>query len=168
VAVADVDWSRFADTTRVNPLLGDLTEAGPAAAETLQQRLAGVGDRERDRLLLELVRGHAAVVLGHPDGVAIAADRSFRDLAFDSVTAVELRNRLQAAAGMRLPATVVFDHPTPAALAGHLHSLVAPEEPVTTEPAPVPDPEGPAPDADLESATDDELFEIIDEELGLS
>ncbi|WUS30824.1 SDR family NAD(P)-dependent oxidoreductase [Streptomyces sp. NBC_01255] len=100
------------------------TETGPGqaapAAATLAERAAAVDGPARQRLLLEFVVGEVSEVLGHARGHRIDAERGFLDLGFDSLTAVELRNRLNSAGGLALPATLVFDHPSPAALAAHL------------------------------------------------
>ena len=86
----------------------------------LRQRLAGLPAEQQDKALQELVLGRAAALLGYDDAKAIDPHRHFLESGFNSLTAVELRNSLNAATGLRLPATVIFDHQTPARLAGHL------------------------------------------------
>ncbi|WP_345600232.1 SDR family NAD(P)-dependent oxidoreductase [Thermocatellispora tengchongensis] len=133
VAVADIDWDRFVrgfTARRPSPLIAGLADAGRRPAEPdpgresepgLARRLAAASPGERDTLVADLVRAEAAAVLGHGSARDIEPERAFRDLGFDSMTAVELRDRLAAATGLRLPSTLVFDHPTPAALARELH-----------------------------------------------
>ena len=90
--------------------------AGSTASAPLAQRLIGATQPEREKTVLELVLVHTAAVLGYASPQAIEPTRVFKDLGFDSLMAVELRNRLAAASGLRLPATLLFDHPTPAAI----------------------------------------------------
>jgi acyl transferase domain-containing protein/NADP-dependent 3-hydroxy acid dehydrogenase YdfG/acyl carrier protein len=94
-------------------------------ASPLTRRLAGASELERKRMVFEVVRGEIASVLGHTSPEAIDAQRTFKELGFDSLTAVELRNRLGVAAGLRLPATLIFDYPTPAALTNYLLGEIA-------------------------------------------
>ncbi|MCQ8195439.1 type I polyketide synthase, partial [Streptomyces rugosispiralis] len=108
---------------------------GPAAPEagadtgegTLAQRLAGQSEAQQQRTVLDLVRRQVAAVLGYPAKDQVGAEQAFKELGFDSLTAVELRNRLNAATGLKLTATLVYDYPTPVALARHLRQEVAPE-----------------------------------------
>ena len=99
--------------------------AGPATAGGLRAELAGLDEEQRTRVLGDVVRGCVAAVLGHGSAGAIDAGRAFKDLGFDSLTALELRNRLNAVTGLRLPATLIFDCPTPGAVAVFLGSELA-------------------------------------------
>ncbi|MDI3390796.1 phosphopantetheine-binding protein, partial [Streptomyces sp. B-S-A8] len=109
------------------PARRTIDRAEAPAEQTLEQRLAGLTQPERRRMLAELVRGVVAAVLNYPDAQAVSTDRTFQELGFDSLTAVELRNRMTAATGVKVPATLVYDHPTPAALAAHLLAELTPD-----------------------------------------
>ncbi|MDI5968727.1 SDR family NAD(P)-dependent oxidoreductase [Streptomyces sp. SL13] len=138
LAVADIDWERFVPVftaAHSRPLLHEVPEVAAAleadkavgeavagTSDTLRARLTALEPAERDRELSELVRGEVAGVLGHEDNADVAVGRAFRELGFDSLTAVELRNRLNAATGLKLPPTVVFDYPNVRELAGHLRT----------------------------------------------
>ncbi|MFF3605096.1 type I polyketide synthase [Streptomyces sp. NPDC002463] len=102
--------------------------AAPRATETLRDRLAVLNPAEREELLLDLVRVQTAAVLGRSSAAGIPADRPFKDMGCDSLTLVELRNRLQTGSGLRLPATFLFNCPTPQAVVAHLHTELAPAE----------------------------------------
>ncbi|MEU9737317.1 type I polyketide synthase [Streptomyces sp. NPDC048002] len=216
---------RNAEAGRVPSVLSGIVPSQPRRASaravgdpaTLAERLAGKDPKQRAALLQELVRDHVIDVLAHGSSVALDADRDFSDLGFDSLTAVELRNRLGSATGLRLPTSLVFDYPSPRALAAHLNSRLSPGDTARTtvlgelerlEAALAAEPpsaegrfallkrlqtlvwrlEDSAPDdrnkpvqqpdpavvgtpqeasAGLDDATDDEMFDLINKELGL-
>jgi NADPH:quinone reductase-like Zn-dependent oxidoreductase len=196
---------------QVPPVLRDLTRGAgrrsarsgdPAKANELRDSLAGLTEADQHDQLLDLVRRHVAATLGHRSPGDVEPGRAFQAIGFDSLTAVELRNRLNTAAGVRLPATVIFDYPTPTALAAELRRALAPEaaasgpESVLAEldriesavrtldaqddgrarvairlrallrglAADQPDD---AESEGLDAATDDELFQVLDDELGV-
>jgi acyl carrier protein len=95
--------------------------------DALLQRLAGLGEVDRDRALLDVVRAQIAIVLGYERATDIDPDSGFLDLGFDSLTAVELRNRLNAATGCQLPATLIFDYPTPSTVAKRIGVVLRPD-----------------------------------------
>ncbi|WSG19370.1 SDR family NAD(P)-dependent oxidoreductase [Nonomuraea sp. NBC_01738] len=203
---ADLDLAQLRAQGDPPPLLRTLIRPKPRKAAagpepgstTLAQRLATLPEEERDLLILQVIRAHVAAVLGYGTADDVEATRSFKELGFDSLTAVELRNRLNVATGLRLPATLAFDYPTPVALAAHLRTEITPDEAAAVEPVladlgrlattigvlPL-DEAARAQIAaklrdvlaalgsesvadDLETATDDEMFEFISREFGVS
>jgi acyl carrier protein len=110
-------------------LRGLARSTGRAKLESgaLARRLAAAPAQEHERILLEAVRVHAATVLGYASSQAIEAAQPFKELGFDSLASIELRNRLSQACGVNLPATLIFDYPTPNALASYLLDKVAPD-----------------------------------------
>ncbi|MFD0691930.1 type I polyketide synthase [Actinomadura fibrosa] len=206
---------RQADEGALPALLRDLVRPAPRRAtagtqpvaqepaatgstqESLADRLARLPEAEQRRELVDLVRAAAADVLGRAADETVRTDQAFKDIGFDSLTAVRMRNRLAEATGVRLPATAVFDHPTPAALAEHLRAELggAPRDtvpPVLRElerlERALGEPPGDGalrdrivarldaltarlaapgePGPDLDAASDDQLFALVDQELG--
>ncbi|MFF4534464.1 acyltransferase domain-containing protein [Streptomyces sp. NPDC001407] len=141
VMVADIEWERFAPLftlSRPTRLLDGVpaalrvldagSETGDGAdVSELRRELAALPARERAGALLKVVRTQVAAVLRYEPGQDVDPERAFKDLGFDSLVVVELRNRLRAATGLRLPATLVYDYPTPRALAGHLLERILPD-----------------------------------------
>ncbi|MGA5566827.1 type I polyketide synthase, partial [Streptomyces platensis] len=120
-------------TDEVPPLLRRLVRgtrrsaaAGQSGADGLPEQLKSASPAQRSRLLLNLVRGHVVAVLGYADADAVEAGKAFKDLGFDSLTAVELRNRLNRDTGLKLPATTIFDYPNSRVLAEYLGTHFAP------------------------------------------
>ncbi|MER7105963.1 SDR family NAD(P)-dependent oxidoreductase [Streptomyces humidus] len=210
-ALARTPVRRAAAGTTATP--ADSQDDGDGTPVSFTEQLRPLPAEERERAALDLVRTHTAAVLGHSDPEAVDADRPFKSLGFDSLTAVEMRNRLGTATGLTLRATLVFSYPTPAVLARHLLEQCAPqdESPADVLLAELGRLESVMADAHratagtesdgalndevtarlrelltrwtggtdgtdgsstavvgLESATDDEMFDLIDKELGIS
>ncbi|MDN3360143.1 SDR family NAD(P)-dependent oxidoreductase, partial [Actinomadura sp. DC4] len=210
LTIADVDWAQFTPTfttARPAPLLTDLPENRQAAAAPgggavtpLVEELTAASAAQRAQLLLQHVQTQTAATLGLPSRDAVPPHKPFQELGFDSLTAVQLRNQLNASTGLHLPTTLVFDQPTPHELAEYLHGeLVDQDTPtegsilatldrweaacasdevdaasrrriavrmrsllttLTGDPA--------ASRGDLETATADDMFELISKEFGKS
>ncbi|WP_406392501.1 type I polyketide synthase [Streptomyces sp. NBC_00882] len=130
--------------------------------ESLADRLAALSEEDRRRRVLDLVRTHASTVLGD---VPVRPEQPFKDVGFDSLTAVELRNRLATATGVRLPATLIFDYPSPAVLTRHLLTELLPEaEAAPQEAAPVA--EEPADDGALDLIAAMDTDDLVARALG--
>ncbi|MFF1379623.1 SDR family NAD(P)-dependent oxidoreductase [Streptomyces sp. NPDC058308] len=124
---------------------------GAARSSSWSADMAALGDTERTAALLELVGTQVSLVLGHGSAASVDADRAFRDLGFDSLTGLELRQRLQAATGLRLPSTLVFDYPTSSALVGYLKEQIQGADAAPAAPAQV----------KATTATDDDPIVIV-------
>ncbi|MEY9930255.1 acyl transferase domain-containing protein/acyl carrier protein [Catenulispora sp. GP43] len=126
-----------AESGTLPPILQSLVPARrKAAAATatasptdLRTRLAALPEAQAAQALVDLVRSHVAAVLGYAGPASVDPDRAFVELGFDSLTAVELRNRLEAETGLSLPPALAFDHPTVAAVGAHLLTELAPAAP---------------------------------------
>ncbi|MFD8164105.1 phosphopantetheine-binding protein, partial [Streptomyces malaysiensis] len=196
--VADVDWDLIVSAVSTPRQLNLISELPEAAAEEhgddLVQRLSALPEADQRRALLDLVTEQIGAALGHAAPGAVRPDSPFADLGFDSLLAVQFRNRLCTATGLAISPTVVFDHPTPAVLADHLHGeLLAEPDPVAPMLAeldrldralsqlPVADEisirlhtllrhwderSAPAEAGELSSASADELFDLLDNNFG--
>jgi acyl transferase domain-containing protein/acyl carrier protein len=164
LVIADVDWDRFLSvfaTTRHSPLLAELPEVRQskgvephAEASTLVTGLAELSQAERVRALRELVCQQTATILGHDSATQVQPGKPFHEQGLSSLGVVELRNQLSSQTGLRVPASALFDHPTPTALAGYLDTELTPAAP----PAP-PRPEPAAVDLDdVLSRAEREIF----------
>ncbi|MFI9754673.1 type I polyketide synthase [Streptomyces collinus] len=131
----------------VPPLLRDLADggrprrdrahtAGDGGSQGLAARLAALPADEAEAAVLDWVRDQVAVVLGHPSGAVVNVDQAFTQLGFDSLTSVELCNRLASSTGLRLPTTLVFSYPTPRELSEHLSGLLRPAADTEADTAP--------------------------------
>jgi acyl carrier protein len=141
--VYGVDWERFAPSfmsLRQTPILNEIPgvrqamqSAKPEQQDSMVDRLALMSAPERVSTVVKLVRETAAIVLGHK-AEAVEPDKAFKDLGFDSLNAVEFANRIAAPTGLKVKPALVFDYPTPTALANYLlDQLFDSQDPVQAE-----------------------------------
>jgi acyl carrier protein len=198
--ITATQWN-LSDAASLPPMLSGLAPGARRRAQVqarydepgLRDRLTVLSGVDRQRELEDLIRRQASIVLAQGSADELDPEQAFRDLGFDSLTSVELRNRLSGLTGLQLAATVVFDHPTPRQLAAHLgHALAPPAEDPPAEDSLAQDslaeverllaaqsaqpglaellrrhldrlrPDGPAPEEPLDTASDEELFALID------
>jgi malonyl CoA-acyl carrier protein transacylase/NAD(P)-dependent dehydrogenase (short-subunit alcohol dehydrogenase family)/acyl carrier protein len=179
LAVFRSNWKLAQTSTQTaTPLLKELPEiraelqsAGSAEVDersNLVKRLAAASGKEQQQILLKTVRSLVGSVLGHSSTEEIGPDQAFIELGLDSLTSVEFRNRMNSATGLSLPITILFDYPTPAELAQLLHAELVPQ-PDTNKWSNKDDfSRCGAIATKLESATNEEIIEFIESELGIS
>ncbi|WP_443076896.1 type I polyketide synthase [Streptomyces sp. NBC_01725] len=149
LVVADIDWqlvaASAADAARRDPLLGEFPEVravwqaadqvaadGALAATALRDKLQGAGSKaEREQVVLELVQSRLATVLGHGSADLVEGDKAFREVGLDSLGSIKLRNAVNAATGLNVSATLLYDYPTPLALSQYLLTEITEEDTVT-------------------------------------
>nr|WP_222108271.1 type I polyketide synthase [Streptomyces sp. SAJ15] len=127
---------RYWFDTVADPQADRVTEPVVDAASLLRGRLASLGEDEQAELLLELICSQVATTLGYDGPEVVDVDRTFKELGFDSLGAVEFRNRLNTTTGLRLQTTLLFDYPTPAVLARHLMASLAGADQLDSTPVP--------------------------------
>ncbi|MEV6560925.1 type I polyketide synthase [Nocardia sp. NPDC051756] len=137
VVASRIDTAVLQKVDTVPPMLRGMVRRTRKTADTrtgqasgLVATLTGLSPAEQGRIVLDVVRSHACAVLGHASVEAVGADDVFKDLGFDSLAAVEFRNRLKNATGLKLPTTVVFDYPSPTLLAGYIAAEIVPADDV--------------------------------------
>jgi acyl carrier protein len=205
LTVTDIEWGQFASVftaARRSPLITTIPEATPkrvaseavaeeAGKRELLVRLSTLSEDDQRQVLTDLVSAHAADVLGYGAGDPLDPHSAFKDLGFDSMMATELSGQLKAVTGLRMPPTLVYDYPSPAALAAHLRTVVTKQDaPSMTDietaiMSSITDAEsrkrtmsvlrtitrkleGESATIDLKDVADDDMFDLLGEEFGIS
>ncbi|MFB1483782.1 SDR family NAD(P)-dependent oxidoreductase [Corallococcus sp. RDP092CA] len=166
VGIAPIDWPRFLSQRATSRFFSEMTPATareePEARGEALRRIQAAAAHERRGLLMQHVQAQVAKVLGWSASEQLPSEQGFFQLGMDSLTSVELRNRLQSSLACTLAATLVFDHPTVEALTGHLaERVLAMKEPSSPAPRPSQEPHEAPPQLALETLSQDELAELL-------